>query len=250
MIDKLNEVLKEVGISKVRLAKFLGVSRQMIYNYLELESINKWPKDKKLLLLNLLGVKTPEEIATIKVDTDYIYTIDEKLNDTVIEECNDFSNLNKKEKALVQDMSELLKEKVTTTKGYNTVLYLYHLLQSVDSSPELNYMLGYISKATGFAEPEEFAFDEKQQFRFEGIMFSAFNLYNSEIPSINKIAASREKFVAGIEQKKEEKLSRTVELKTLKAQALRELGYTSMTEENNSEILIKMAEIESRKVVS
>ena len=64
-MDQLNNILKELGISKVKLAKFLGVSRQMIYNYLELEDINKWPKDKKVLLLNLLGVKTPEDIPNI-----------------------------------------------------------------------------------------------------------------------------------------------------------------------------------------
>ena len=55
-MDKLNNVLKELGISKVNLAKFLGVSRQMIYNYLELDDLNKWPKDKKVLMLNLLVV--------------------------------------------------------------------------------------------------------------------------------------------------------------------------------------------------
>ena len=53
-MDRLNEILRELGISKVKLAKFLGVSRQMIYNYLELDDLNKWPKDKKVLLLNLL----------------------------------------------------------------------------------------------------------------------------------------------------------------------------------------------------
>ena len=73
---KLNDLLHELGISKVKLAKFLGVSRQMIYNYLELDDINKWPKDKKVLLLNLLGVKSPEEINNIKVDTDYILEVD------------------------------------------------------------------------------------------------------------------------------------------------------------------------------
>ena len=46
----LNELLQELGISKVRLAKYLGVSRQMVYNYLELDDLNKWPKEKKLLL--------------------------------------------------------------------------------------------------------------------------------------------------------------------------------------------------------
>ena len=48
-MNKLNELLQELGISKVRLAKYLGVSRQMVYNYLELDDISKWPKEKKLL---------------------------------------------------------------------------------------------------------------------------------------------------------------------------------------------------------
>ena len=45
-MQNLNELLQELGISKVKLAKYLGVSRQMIYNYLELENLNKWPKVK------------------------------------------------------------------------------------------------------------------------------------------------------------------------------------------------------------
>ena len=40
-MERLNEILHELGISKVKLAKFLGVSRQMIYNYLELAKIYK-----------------------------------------------------------------------------------------------------------------------------------------------------------------------------------------------------------------
>ena len=79
-MDRLNELLHELGISKVKLSKFLGVSRQMIYNYLELDDINKWPKDKKVLLLNLLGVKSAEEIENIKVTTDYISDVEMRLN--------------------------------------------------------------------------------------------------------------------------------------------------------------------------
>ena len=52
-MKRLNEILQELGISKVRLAKYLGVSRQMVYNYLELKSLNEWPKEKKLALLKL-----------------------------------------------------------------------------------------------------------------------------------------------------------------------------------------------------
>ena len=50
-MKELNRLLSELGISKVRLAKYLGVSRQMVYNYLEFESLNKWPKEKKILFL-------------------------------------------------------------------------------------------------------------------------------------------------------------------------------------------------------
>ena len=46
-MTNLNDLLQELGISKVKLAKYLGVSRQMIYNYLELENLNKWPKEKR-----------------------------------------------------------------------------------------------------------------------------------------------------------------------------------------------------------
>ncbi len=46
----------------------------------------------------------------------------------------------------------------------------------------------------------------------------------------------------------EEKLSRTMELNTIKAQALKELGYTAITEENAAEVLAKITEIEVRTV--
>ena len=32
-VEKINVILKEANISKVNLAKYLGVSRQMVYNY-------------------------------------------------------------------------------------------------------------------------------------------------------------------------------------------------------------------------
>lgn len=59
---------------------------------------------------------------------------------------------------------------------------------------------------------------------------------------------SRERFVSEIESKNEEKLSRTQQLFTLKVQALRELGYSQLNNENAAEVLEKISEIESRKV--
>ena len=256
-MNKLNELLHELGISKVKLAKFLGVSRQMIYNYLELDSINKWPKDKKVLLLNLLGVKSPEEINKIKITTDYIYEVDDRLNslckDTNDNNANLFEGLGKKQKILLQDIAELLKERIedeNDTEGYYILLYLYHYLQSIDNSKELKYILAYVSKAAGFTKPMEFVFNEEQQFIFESILFSAFSLYNGGGASKNKIAASHERFVAQIEHKIEEKMSRTMELNTVKVQALKELGYTEINESNATEVFEKIAEIQSRKVAS
>ena len=59
---------------------------------------------------------------------------------------------------------------------------------------------------------------------------------------------SHARFVQEIEEKKEEKLSRTQQLNTNRIQALKELGYTKITTENASEVLTKMAEIEARKI--
>ena len=56
-VEKINVILKEANISKVNLAKYLGVSRQMVYNYLEMESINDWPLEKKIKLFSLLNIK-------------------------------------------------------------------------------------------------------------------------------------------------------------------------------------------------
>lgn len=258
-MDRLNEILHELGISKVKLAKFLGVSRQMIYNYLELDDINKWPKDKKVLLLNLLGVKSADEINNIKVDTDYIMNVEARVNslfeNTSRTELNEnniiFNGLGKKQKDLMCSIIEIMKERLDDEKdqdAYNTFKYMYHFLQTMDGSRELKYMLGYVSKAAGFVKPLEFAFDEDEQFVFESILFSAMTLYNNGGASKSKIAESHKRFVNQIEHKIEEKMSRTLELNSAKVQALKELGYTEINEKNAADVLEKIAEIQSRKV--
>lgn len=261
-MEKLNEILHELGISKVKLAKFLGVSRQMIYNYLELDDINKWPKDKKVLLLNLLGIKSVEEIDNIKVDTDYIMVVETKLNNLFEkenEQCdfNDnvdiYNGLNKNQKELLHNILELIKENFDSDddgETFNTYKYLYHFLQAMNVTKELKYVLGYFAKASGAVSPEEFVFDENEQFIFESILFSAMTLYNNGGASKTKLAEAHKRFVNQIEHKVEEKMSRTLELNTIKVQALRELGYSKITEENAAEVLEKIAEIQSRKVLN
>ena len=80
MMKRLNEILSEIGISKVKLAKYLNVSRQMVYNYLEMEDVNLWPLEKKMKLFNLLDIKEAEDINNIKVDAEFINKVDMVLN--------------------------------------------------------------------------------------------------------------------------------------------------------------------------
>lgn len=263
-MERLNELLHELGISKVKLAKFLGVSRQMIYNYLELDDINKWPKDKKVLLLNLFGIKSPEELVNIKVDTDYILSVEARMNN-MLNESDDaitggssksLSGLNKRDQELMNNIIDIMKERLEddpSDESYFIFKYMYHFIQSLDTSKELKYILAYVSKATGFIKPLEFAFDEEDQFVFESIMFSAMTLYNNKNnggASNAKIAESHRRFVNQIEHKIEEKMSRTLELNSAKVQAMRELGYTEINENNAAEVFEKIAEIQSRKITN
>lgn len=257
MNTKLTDLLRELGISKVKLAKFLGVSRQMIYNYLELDDINKWPKDKKVLLLNLLGIKDSKEIEKIVVNTDYITQVEVRLNSLCDAKKEDNSGvgsellngISSKNKDLFVGVVDLIKEYLEDNgkDGVNIVNYLYHYLQAMNNTKELKYILAYVAKETGFEKPMEFSFEEDEQFIFESVMFSAMVLYRSGKASKSKLAESHRRFVNQIEQKMEEKLSRTMELNNIKAQALRELGYNEMNEDNATEIFEKIAEIESRK---
>lgn len=263
-MERLNEILHELGISKVKLAKFLGVSRQMIYNYLELDDINKWPKDKKVLLLNLLGVKSVSEIDKIKVNTDYILSVETRMNTMLQNSENDGNasslvfdkKIGKNKQQLLESIMKLLIEKLEedeetkSDEHYQMCKYLYNFLQSMDTSKENKYILAYVAKATGFVKPLEFAFNEEEQFTFESILFSAMTLYTNGGASKSKIAESHRRFVNQIEQKMEEKLSRTMELNSAKVQALKELNYTEINEKNASEVLAKIVEIQSRKVAN
>lgn len=258
-MNSLSELLQELGISKVRLAKYLNVSRQMVYNYLELEDLNKWPKEKKILLLKLLDIEDGDEgtIKGIKITTDYLMSVENRLNQGVksssdMDSFFDMKGLNKAEQTLIADITYLIKEKLLEEnkkeENFNAMNYLYHMLQSIDNVPEIKYILGYMSKTTGFISPDEFVFDEDRQFIFEGILYSALTLYNNGGASRSKLAESHKRFVQEIEQKNEEKLSRTQQLNTIKIQALRELGYNQINEQNAAEVFEKIAEIQSRKV--
>ena len=252
----LNRVLSEVGISKVKLAKYLGVSRQMLYNYLAEDSVEKWPKEKSTKLFTLLGIKSAKDLKNIVIDGAYIVDVEKKIEESIEESQNksfslDMKGLSKKEQELFQDIFATLKQRLMNDKNKENpylLKYLNNYLKSMDNTPELKYVLAYFSKSLGFVEPLEFAFNENQQYIFESIMYSGMSLYTGRGASRSKIAETHQRFVKEIEQKKEERLSRTQELNATKLQALRELGYTKITTDNAKEVLDKIVEIQSRKV--
>ena len=254
-MQELYTIINELGISKVRLAKYLGVSRQMLYNYLALPTLEEWPKEKSVRLLSLLNIKSSDEIKNIDINGDYIIEVENRLNENVKETNHevlaDLKGFNKKEQEVLADIINLLKEKLAddkTKETYFSYIYLYHFLQSMETTGELKYILAYMSKSLGFTDPNEFAFNKDKQFVFESIIFSAMTLYNNGGSSKTRLADAHKRFVEDIEHKKEEKLSRTQELNTAKIQALRELGYEQINESNAKEVLEKIAEIQSRKV--
>ena len=254
-MQELYTLINELGISKVRLAKYLGVSRQMLYNYLALPTLEEWPKEKSVRLLSLLNIKSSDEIKSIDINGDYIIEVENRLNENVKETNHevlaDLKGFNKKEQEVLADIINLLKEKLAddkTKETYFSYIYLYHFLQSMETTGELKYILAYMSKSLGFTDPNEFAFNKDKQFIFESIIFSAMTLYNNGGSSKTRLADAHKRFVEDIEHKKEEKLSRTQELNTAKIQALRELGYEQINESNAKEVLEKIAEIQSRKV--
>lgn len=253
-VEKINLILKKTNISKVNLAKYLGVSRQMVYNYLDSDDLNKMPAEKCQLLFKLLEVKSCEEIVEKELTDSYLQSVSSKIfsykkspmkKDEIIE----LSGLKKEEQELLSDIVFLLKEMLNEDKTKDssiTLKYLYHFLQSLSSMRELKYILGYVAKNNGYIKYNIYDFNEEQQYIFESIMYSAMTLYTNGGASKSKLAESHRRWEADMERKNEEKLSRTQELNTAKVQALRELGYTEINEKNASEVFDKIAEIQSR----
>lgn len=248
----IENIINECGISKVRVAKYLGVSRQMLYNYFNME-VKNISKEKVNKIFKLFDIENEKDIAKILVDEEYIKKVEERLNLELLDVSNkenisNLSGLNKKEQEILIDIFNILKENLSEDKtniSYDTLRYLYHYLQAMESMKELKYLLAYISKSIGVTNPLEFIYNEDDQYNFEGIIYSAMTLYINGGASKNKICESHKRFEHEIEQRKEEKLSRTQELISYKNKALSELGYITINDSNAKEVFEKIAEIMS-----
>ena len=258
VVEKINLILKKANISKVNLAGYLGVSRQMVYNYLDGSDLSKLPNEKCQLLLELLDVNSANEILNIEIDNDYLQSVGSKIFDVKKkipkkEQTIELGGLKKEETNLINDIVLMLKNillegKSREGESLSTVEYVHHFIQNIGTNKELKYLLGYFSKNFGYTDPNKFVFDENNQFIFESIMYSAMSLYSNGGASRTKLAESHKRWEDVLAAKKEEKLSRTQELNTAKIQALRELGYDKIDEKNASEVLDKIAEIMSQKI--
>lgn len=229
----------------------------MIYNYMSIDRPEDWPSEKKVLIMQLLDIKifSEEEIGKIEVTPEYLTSVETRLTDA-LRSAEDFDNyfnvngLSKHDKNLLIESTNLIKDLLSDDRtGRNAVAikYLYNFLQGLDNIPESKYILAYMAKTSSFIAPDEFIFDADRQFIFEGILFSALNLYNSGGANKDKISESHKRFVKDIERKKEEKLGRTQKLIAINEQALKELGYSEITCENRVEYIEKLAEIDARK---
>ena len=164
-MERINKILSESGVSKVKLAKYLGVSRQMVYNYLEMDSINDWPLEKKIKLFSLLNIKSIEDIDDIVVDNDFIKHVNGLINDdysALIEKGNlYFDGINQNDQKVFNDIIYLLKDKLSnnTIESSKTCKYLYYFLEALETTPDLKYVLGYIAKTTGFVPADEFVYE-------------------------------------------------------------------------------------------
>ena len=213
-IEKINLILKKTNISKVNLAKYLGVSRQMVYNYLDSEDLNKMPAEKSQLLFNLLEVNSCEEIIDKELTNEYLQSVSSKVfsykkSNVKRDEVVELSGLKKEEQEILSDIVFLLKELLNEDKtrdSYITLKYLYHFLQSLSSVKEVKYILGYMAKSGGYVKPNTYDFNEEQQFIFESIMYSAMTLYTNGGASKSKLAESHRRWEAELDRKNEEKL--------------------------------------------
>ena len=169
MINYFNEVLTGLGISKVKLAKYLGVSRQMLYNYLSLDSLEDWPEDKKIKIKNLLGIEDGMQLSDITISTKYINEVESRLNED-IKTCKDseifnkIRSYNREQQELVIDLFTKLKSGLTINKDdkvVNTLEYLRDFVDMLNIYPELKYTLAYFSKFYKNRDPNEFVYDKE-----------------------------------------------------------------------------------------
>lgn len=249
-MTNMNHILKELKISKVKLANILGVSRQMVYNYLQMNDINEWPTDKVEKLLIGLDLKSIDDLKKLAKSKEKLQKVKEGLH--AHDEIKSLNTTTGSSSQIINELvtslkASLLDEKMLS-KDVNVIYgYLNDFINNMYEFDEFKYALEYFAKMKGLVNPRHFTFDKEEQIIFEGIVYQAMALYHNGGASKTKILESHDKMIREIEYKQEEQLSRTQELYTAKEKALQELGYKEINESNYKEFYEKLVEIENRK---
>ncbi len=243
-MEKILMLIQECEISKVALANYFDVSRQMIYNYLNFDKFEQWPMRKRVMLLDLFGVNNSVELETLKVTPKLINDVKNKLN--ISSDNNDdvtLNNLESRYKVLITDLIRLCSDDETKEAVYNiTMLLEYALVNN-----EYMYLIEYLAKVFKNTKTTEFKYNEKEQMAFEGIMYSAFNLYSSKKYNEDKVRKAHKEFVKDINSRSQHDLQSTSSINFAKIIAKKELGIDVIDEGNVDQVLEKVLEIQNRK---
>lgn len=246
-MDEILKLLRKLGISKVELAKYLGVSRQMVYNYLASNDIYSWPKDKRIKLFDLFNVTKYEDLDKIIIDINYIKEVENRLNDKNTHINVDSSKLPRQTQNIIDNYVSFLAE---NAGGENDKILMMGLnfLQSSLLFKDIRFFLEYFEKMSGKKNVNYFTFDADKQYIFEGIIYSAISLYKNGGYSMSKVDTAHQLFEREVSKVKERQKDVTKTLSLTKIHALRELGYEEINDENAEKVFAKMAEIQARKI--
>ena len=121
-MDK-NEIEMFAKCDTVNYQNALGIA--FTKHPIALEKLEEWPSEKAKRLMQLLEVKTEEELNNLVVDGDYIIKIDNKLNEGVKVALSnnslvDLKGFNRKEVEVLTDITTLLKDRLKDDKTKDT----------------------------------------------------------------------------------------------------------------------------------
>lgn len=237
--------LSRVNISKVDLSNYLEVSRQMVYNYLSMESFDEWPIKKRIKILELFEVNVYDDLENLDISTDLLNNINTKLqknkgNDILIS----YQLLDERSKQMTHDIIRLCEE--SETRQYINVLLT--LVEHSMISNDYKYLITYLAKVFEKQAPNEFEINQDEQMAFEGILYSAFNLFNSNKYSKDKTTRVHEQFVKDIQNKSNLEAEKTNVINISKIMAKNELGIEKIDDSNIDLVLEKIIEIQGRKL--
>lgn len=237
--------IEKLNISKVDLSNYLQVSRQMVYNYLSMNSFDEWPIKKRIMILDLFEVNNYDEIEELEISTNLLEKISMKLNvDDSMEMFRAYKELDEESKKIVNDIVKLCEDSDTR----NSVDILLTLVEQSMISKDYKFLILYLSKIFNRIDPRSFEDDPDTQKAFEGILFSAFNLFNSGKYSKDKTTRVHEQFVKELENKAKVDIDVSNTMNLAKSQAKNELGIDKIDESNIDIVLEKMLEIQGRKL--